>query len=59
MKVVMGEYDHYFHMYECGDCVLTFAVEMAFEDQSVVTCPVCKANEHLRDVSSGVMKMKQ
>jgi len=47
---------HEFHVYECQDCVLTFAVEQAFEDQSCVKCPVC-FGEDICDVASGEMKI--
>lgn len=40
------------HIYECQDCVLTFAVEQAFEDQSEICCPNCQG-ENIRDVASG------
>lgn len=49
---------HLFHVYECQDCVLTFAIEQALEDQSEVSCPLCKCDEALRDVASGEMKIK-
>jgi hypothetical protein len=42
------------HIYECEDCVLTFAVEQAFEDQSIIKCPSC-SDENIRDVCSGVL----
>ncbi|WP_209121555.1 helix-turn-helix domain-containing protein [Alkalihalobacillus sp. BA299] len=44
-----------FHIYECEDCVLVFAVEQAFETQEDVCCPVCWSDEQLKDVGSGVM----
>lgn len=44
-----------FHVYECEDCAVTFAVEQALEDQSLVGCPVCGFDENIRDVSSGEM----
>lgn len=47
-----------FHIYECEDCILTFAVEQVFEDQSEVKCPVC-AGETLRDVAAGEMIIKE
>lgn len=53
------KYLHHFHVYECEDCIVTFAVEMAFEDQSIVACPVCKSNEYLRDITSGAMLIKK
>lgn len=31
------------HRYECPDCVVHFAIEQAYEDQSAVKCPIlCK-----------------
>jgi hypothetical protein len=47
-----------FHIYECEDCVVTFAVEQDFEDQSVVCCPICHVYENIRDVASGEMKIR-
>ncbi|WP_066316847.1 hypothetical protein [Bacillus sp. FJAT-29814] len=43
-----------YHVYECQDCVLSFAVEQAFEDQSEICCPNC-GNEDIRDVGPGEM----
>jgi predicted nucleic acid-binding Zn ribbon protein len=40
------------HVYECEDCILVFAVEMAFEDQSVICCPSC-GTEEINDVADG------
>ncbi|WP_428909447.1 hypothetical protein [Niallia sp. Krafla_26] len=48
---------HLFHVYECQDCILTFAVEQAFEEQSAVCCPVCH-DDNLSDVASGEMNIK-
>lgn len=45
------------HVYECEDCIVTFSVEQAFEDQSVVKCPVCLTDDHLRDIASGTLHM--
>ncbi|MGD6993958.1 hypothetical protein [Sutcliffiella horikoshii] len=47
-----------FHVYECENCVITFAVEQGLEDQTVVCCPVCLMQEEIRDVVSGEMDMK-
>ena len=49
---------HDFHVYECEDCVLTFAVEQAFEDQCEVCCPVCWNGDAIRDVASGEMILR-
>lgn len=46
-----------FHVYECDDCVVTFAVEQAYEDQSEVTCPIC-GEENLKDLCSGEMLLR-
>ncbi|MDF2859622.1 MAG: hypothetical protein K0Q87_5473 [Neobacillus sp.] len=43
------------HIYECQQCVITFAVEQAFEDQSVISCPSCCEEEWLEDVGEGVL----
>lgn len=51
-------YNHHFHVYECEPCILTFAVEQAWEDQEEVVCPVCCSDEHLKDITSGEMKIK-
>ncbi|MFC0271096.1 hypothetical protein ACFFIX_06480 [Metabacillus herbersteinensis] len=50
---------HLFHVYECESCILTFAVEQAFEDHAEVVCPICKSDESLKDVASGAMKLEQ
>lgn len=42
-----------FYIYECEECVVAFAVEQAFEDQSIISCPACKEDEHVRDVCEG------
>lgn len=44
-----------FHVYECEQCVVTFAVEQAYEDQSEVKCPICSEDEWIRDVTSSEM----
>lgn len=49
---------HLFHIYECQECVTTFGVEQALEDQSNITCPECNG-EDLRDVGQGEMKIMQ
>lgn len=43
-----------FHVYECQDCVVTFAVEQVCDDQSDVCCPIC-SSDNVRDVDSGEM----
>jgi predicted nucleic acid-binding Zn ribbon protein len=55
MKVVIIPY----HIYECEDCIVSFAVEMAFEEQSAVKCPVCQQDEGILDVGSGEMTIRR
>ena len=45
------------HIYECQDCVLTFAVEQALEDQSSIVCPLC-TGENIADIASGELVVK-
>jgi Zn finger protein HypA/HybF involved in hydrogenase expression len=49
-----------FHIYECEDCVLTFAVEQAaFEGQLFsICCPACQ-DENIRDVAAGEIILKR
>lgn len=51
MTVGQGEY----HVYECQDCCLGFAVE-AGADQSYIECPDCRC-ENLRDVGIGTISL--
>ena len=46
---------HLFHVYECEECMVTFAVEQYCVDQSVVFCPICGMDDYMRDVASGEM----
>jgi predicted nucleic acid-binding Zn ribbon protein len=46
--------DQLYHIYECEDCIVAFAVELAFEEQDLVKCPIC-SEENLRDVATGKM----
>jgi len=39
------------HVFECEPCILTFTVEMAFEDQAFIKCPNC-AGENIKEVGS-------
>jgi hypothetical protein len=48
-----------FHIYECEDCIVSFAVEQAYEDQSAVKCPICCSDEAIRDVASGEMVIRR
>lgn len=45
-----------YHVYECEDCCLVFAVEQAFENQSDVCCPVCLDDIELKTIGSGEME---
>lgn len=47
------------HVYECEECVVTFAVEQAFEDQSAVNCPVCCNDDAIRDVAAGEIVIRR
>lgn len=38
-----------FHLYTCTECEVTFGVDQAFEDHSLVVCPICSNDEHLVD----------
>ena len=49
---------HLFHVYDCQDCILTFAVEQTFEDLAEIGCPLCGNEDYLRDVASGDMEIK-
>lgn len=44
-----------FHIYKCKCCTMAFAVEQEFEDQSFITCPNCKTDQHVVDAGSGQM----
>lgn len=42
------------HLYECGDCAVTFAVEDYEEvDHSATVCPICRSDEALEDKCYG------
>lgn len=45
----------HYHVYECSGCIMTFAVEVSFEDQSVIVCPSCGKDEHVEDIGHGEM----
>jgi Zn finger protein HypA/HybF involved in hydrogenase expression len=49
-----------FHIYECEDCMVTFAVEQAaFEGELFsINCPVCQ-EENIRDVASGELNLRR
>lgn len=46
-----------FHVYECSDCCVTFAVEQDYEDQTDVMCPICGDQGTIEDVASGLMNV--
>lgn len=56
---MQGVLTQLFHVYECEECVVTFAVEQALEDQSHINCPVCRQDDYIRDISSGEMLIKK
>ena len=45
-----------YHIYECRDCVVNFAVEQTFEEQDVVKCPVC-SEQNIEVVGYGSMEV--
>jgi Zn finger protein HypA/HybF involved in hydrogenase expression len=49
-----------FHIYECEDCVLTFAVEQAALKGQLfsICCPICQ-DENIRDVSSEELTLRR
>lgn len=53
----MGVLIHY-HIYECEDCVVNFAVEQTYHDHSAVQCPICGTDDLVKDVGSGSMEVK-
>jgi hypothetical protein len=50
-----------FHIFECEDCVLTFAVEQAALEGKLfsICCPICQSEEDIRDVTSGEMNLRR
>lgn len=46
-----------FHIYECEDCIVSFAVEIAFQEQDLIKCPIC-SEENLRDVATGKLVLQ-
>lgn len=50
--------ERHFHVYECTECVLVFAVEQAYDNHSDVHCPLC-FNEDIDDVCSGSMEVSK
>lgn len=46
------------HVYECQDCVLTFSVEQALEDQSDISCPLCHG-ANIEDVAAGELVIRR
>jgi rubrerythrin len=55
----IGEVIIPYHIYECEECIVSFAVEQAFEDQSEVKCPICSTDDFLRDVCAGQMLIRR
>ncbi|GIM48432.1 hypothetical protein DNHGIG_39810 [Collibacillus ludicampi] len=45
------------HLYCCKDCNVLFGIETAFEDQSVIVCPVCQSDENLLDGGTGLVEI--
>jgi len=45
----------HYHIYECTGCIVTFAVEVAFENQSDISCPACGFEMHVEDIGHGQM----
>jgi hypothetical protein len=46
-----------YQIYECVDCIVSFAVELAFEEHDLVKCPIC-CEENLRDIATGEMLLQ-
>lgn len=44
-----------YHIYGCESCDLIFAVEVAYEEQSAVVCPVCNLERGLAEIGYGEM----
>ncbi|GIM47002.1 hypothetical protein DNHGIG_25510 [Collibacillus ludicampi] len=45
-----------FHVYECADCVATFAVEAHEDiDHSVIVCPMCNQESTFSGVADNVL----
>jgi hypothetical protein len=57
VKPSINKQSQLFHIYECEDCVLTFAVEQAALEGQLfsIYCPVCQ-DENIRDIASGEIK---
>jgi hypothetical protein len=47
------------HVYECEDCVVSFSIEQAYEDQDAVKCPICESADYIRDVAAGELIIKR
>lgn len=44
-----------YHIYECEECCLVFAVEQAHENQEDIVCPLCQEDEYMIDIGEGEM----
>lgn len=50
---------HRFHVYQCADCIVVFAVEDHEDlDHSEVVCPLCQTDDGLVEAGSGEMEVK-
>ncbi|MEH7503259.1 hypothetical protein V7152_14820 [Neobacillus drentensis] len=47
------------HIYECEECVVSFTVEQAFEEQDLVRCPICTSDDSIRDVAAGELIIRR
>jgi predicted nucleic acid-binding Zn ribbon protein len=45
------------HWYICErkGCLVDFTVSQMLEDQSIVTCPVCRTDDHLKDLGPAAL----
>lgn len=48
-----------YHIYECEDCCVVFAVEQAFLQQSEVSCPVCQDDVEIYCIAEGEMEERE
>lgn len=46
-----------YHLYKCKGCVVRFAVEEEFDDQSIITCPSCKTADHIIDIGLAMITL--
>lgn len=45
-------------VYKCTFCELLFGVDQREEDQGIIKCPCCAANENLEDVGCGTVTVE-